>query len=165
MDYFSLYANYNWIELHSLVFTLFGMGILVLQIAYNIDDAIKASRKESTFRLLSSGNMAVLVVALFFMGFGYGIKLSQNGSIAELNNTTISVCGDTLDSVIHNVKYLSKRYDNKIESFKFMYGNNIISKEQYVNDILNEFYSTGSSGSPDYNAEFKDATVNLKKGM
>ena len=71
----------------------------------------------------------------------------------------------TQDSVIHNVKYLSKRYDNKIESFKFMYGNNIISKEQYVNDILNEFYSTGSSDSPDYSAEFKDATVNLKKGM
>ena len=46
-----------------------------------------------------------------------------------------------------------------------MYGDNIISKEQYVNDILNEFYNTGSSDSPDYNAEFKDATVNLKKGM
>lgn len=99
------------------------------------------------------------------MAFGYGIKLSQNGNITELNNTTVSVCGDTLDSVIRNVKYLSKRYDNKLESFKFMYGDNIISKEQYVNDILNEFYSTGSSDSPDYSAEFKDATVNLKKGM
>ena len=165
MDYLELYSGYHCDELLVLMFTLFGVAILILLIAYNIDDAIKASRKESTFRLLSSENVAVLVVALFFMGFGYGIKLSQNDSITELNNTTVSVCGDTLDSVIHNVKYLSKRYDNKVESFKFMYGNNIISKEQYVNDILNEFYSTGSSGSSDYSAEFKDATVNLKKGM
>ena len=146
------------------MFTVFGVTILVLLIAYNIDDGVKASCKESTFTLLSSGNVAVLVVALFFMAFGYFVKSLQNGSITELNNTTVSVCGDTLDSVIHNVKYLSKRYDNKIESFKFMYGDNIISKEQYVNDILNEFYNTGSSDSPDYNAEFKDATVNLRKG-
>ena len=165
MDYLELYSSYHFDELCSLMITLFGVAILVLLIAYNIDDAVKASRKESTFTLLSSGNVAVLVVALFFMAFGYGIKLSQNGNITELNNTTVSVCGDTLDSVIRNVKYLSKRYDNKLESFKFMYGDNIISKEQYVNDILNEFYSTGSSDSPDYSAEFKDATVNLKKGM
>lgn len=165
MDYFSLYSSYHFDELLVLTFALFGVAILVLLIAYNIDDAIKDSRKECTFTLLSSGNVAVLVVALSFMAFGYGSKLSQNGSITELNNTTVSVCGDTLDSVIHNVKYLSKRYDNKIESFKFMYRDNIISKEQYVNDILNEFYNTGSSDSPDYNAEFKDATVNLKKGM
>lgn len=165
MDYFSLYSSYHFDELLSLMFTVFGVTILVLLIAYNIDDAVKASRKESTFTLLSYGNVGVLVVALSFMAFGYGIKLSQNGSITELNNTTVSICGDTLDSVIHNVKYLSKRYDNKIESFKFMYGDNIISKEQYVNDILNEFYSTGSSDSPNYNAEFKDATINLKKGM
>ena len=165
MDYFSLYSSYHFDELLSLIFTVFGVTILVLLIAYNIDDAVKASRKESTFTLLSYGNVGVLVVALSFMAFGYGIKLSQNGSITELNNTTVSICGDTLDSVIHNVKYLSKRYDNKIESFKFMYGDNIISKEQYVNDILNEFYNTGSSDSPNYNAEFKDATINLKKGM
>lgn len=74
MDYYSLHANYNWVELHSLVFTLFGMGILVLQIAYNIDDAIKASRKESTFTLLSSGNMAVLVVALFLWDLGMALS-------------------------------------------------------------------------------------------
>lgn len=165
MDYFSLYSSYHFDELLSLIFTVFGVTILVLLIAYNIDDAVKASRKESTFTLLSYGNVGVLVVALSFMAFGYGIKLSQNGSITELNNTTVSVCGDTLDSVINNVKYLSRRYDNKVESFKFMYGDNIISKEQYVNDILNEFYSTGSSDSPNYNAEFKDATINLKKGM
>jgi hypothetical protein len=165
MDYFSLYSSYHFDELLSLMFTVFGVTILVLLIAYNIDDAVKASRKESTFTLLSYGNVGVLVVALSFMAFGYGIKLSQNGSITELNNTTVSICGDTLDSVIHNVKYLSKRYDNKVESFKFMYGDNIISKEQYVNDILNEFYNTGSSDSLDYNAEFKDATVNLRKGM
>lgn len=165
MNYLGLYSDYHCDELLVFMFNLFGVAILILLIAYNIDDAIKASRKESTFTLLSSGNVAVLVVALLFMGFGYGIKLSQNGSITELNNATVSICRDTLDSVIHNVKYLSKRYDNKVESFKFMYGDNIISKEQYVNDILNEFYSTGSSGSPDYNAEFKDATVNLKKGM
>lgn len=165
MDYFSLYSSYHFDELLSLMFTVFGVTILVLLIAYNIDDAVKASRKESTFTLLSYGNVGVLVVALSFMAFGYGIKLSQNGSITELNNTTVSICGDTLDSVIHNVKYLSRRYDNKVESFKFMYGDNIISKEQYVNDILNEFYNTGSSDSPDYNAEFKDATVNLRKGM
>lgn len=165
MDYFSLYSSYHFDELLSLMFTVFGVTILVLLIAYNIDDAVKASRKGSEFTLLSYGNVGVLVVALSFMAFGYGIKLSQNGSITELNNTTVSVCGDTLDSVINNVKYLSRRYDNKVESFKFMYGDNIISKEQYVNDILNEFYSMGSSDSPNYNAEFKDATINLKKGM
>ena len=165
MDYFSLYNNYNCDGLWAFTFTLFGVVILLLLVGSNIDDAVKASREESAFNQLTFGNMAVLVLALGFLASGYFVKSLQNGSITELNNTTVSVCGDTLNSVIHNVKYLSKRYDNKLESFKFMYGNNIISKEQYVNDILNEFYSTGSSGSPDYSAEFKDATVNLKKGM
>ena len=165
MDYFSLYNNYNCDGLWAFTFTLFGVAILLLLVGFNIDDAVKASRKESAFNPLTFGNAAVLVFALGFLASGYFVKSLQNGSITELNNTTVSVCGDTLDSVIHNVKYLSKRYDNKIESFKFMYGDNIISKEQYVNDILNEFYNTGSSDSPDYSAEFKDATINLKKGI
>lgn len=165
MDYFSLCNNYSCDGLWAFTFTLFGVVILLLLVGSNIDDAVKASREESAFNPLTFGNMAVLVLALGFLASGYFVKSLQNGSITELNNTTVSVCGDTLNSVIHNVKYLSKRYDNKVESFKFMYGDNIISKEQYVNDILNEFYSTGSSDSPNYNAEFKDAAINLKKGM
>lgn len=165
MDYFSLYNNYNCDRLWAFTFTLFGVMILLLLVGFNIDDAVKASRKGSEFTILTCGNAFVLGVVLVFLASGYFLKSSHNDSVTELNNTTTSVCGDTLDSVINNVKYLSRRYDNKVESFKFMYGDNIISKEQYVNDILNEFYSTGSSDSPNYNAEFKDATINLKKGM
>lgn len=166
MDYLGLYNSYSVDALYALTFTILGVVILILLVALNIVGAVRASREEhSYFTLLTGGNAWALVGALAFLAFGYACKSSQNDSVAELNNTTISVCGDTFDSVIGNVKYLSKRYDNKVESFKFMYGDNIISKEQYVNDILNDFYSTGSSDSPDYNAEFKDATVNLKKGM
>lgn len=165
MDYLGLYSSYNVDTLYALTFTIFGVVILILLVAFNIAEAVRASRENHYFTLLTGGNAWALVGALVLLAFGYACKSSQNDSVAELNNTTISVCGDTFDSVINNVKYLSKRYDNKVESFKFMYGDNIISKEQYVNDILNDFYSTGSSDSPDYSAEFKDATVNLKKGM
>lgn len=99
--------------------------------------------KGSEFTILTCGNAFVLGVVLVFLASGYFLKSSHNDSVTDLNNTTTSVCGDTLDSVINNVKYLSRRYDNKVESFKFMYGDNIISKEQYVNDILNEFYKYG----------------------
>lgn len=166
MDYLGLYSSYNVDTLYALTFTIFGVAILILLIAFNIAEAVKASREKCYyFTLLTCGNAWGLAATLVFLVLGYACKSSQNDSVAELNNTTISVCGDTFDSVIGNVKYLSRRYDNKVESFKFMYGDNIISKEQYVNDILNEFYSTGSSDSSDYNAEFKDATVNLKKGI
>lgn len=165
MDYLGLYNNYNVDGTYALASTLFGVAILILLIVFNIADVVKAKREKCAFTLLRGGNAWGLIATLVFLVLGYACKYSQNDSIVELNNTTISVCGDTLNSVINNVKYLSRRYDNKVESFKFMYGDNIISKEQYVNDILNEFYSTGSSDSPNYNAEFKDATINLKKGM
>lgn len=165
MDYLGLYNRYNVDGTYALASTLFGVAILILLIVCNIADVVKAKREKCAFTLLHGGNAWGLIATLVFLVFGYACKYSQNDSIVELNNTTISVCGDTFDSVINNVKYLSKRYDNKVESFKFMYGDSIISKEQYVNDILNDFYSTGSSDSPNYNAEFKDATVNLKKGM
>ena len=74
MDYLELYSGYHCDELLVLMFTLFGVAILILLIAYNIDDAIKASRKESTFTLLSSGNMAVLVVALFLWDLGMALS-------------------------------------------------------------------------------------------
>ena len=69
MDYLELYSSYHFDELCSLMLTLFGVAILVLLIAYNIDDAVKAYCKESTFTLLSSGNVAVLVSRFVFYGF------------------------------------------------------------------------------------------------
>lgn len=68
-----------------------------------------------------------------------------------------------LQSLVDNVNYLSDKYDSKIDTFRIMYGDNMTSREEYINNILAEFYgSKPASGNFDYSAEYKELAKALR---
>lgn len=68
-----------------------------------------------------------------------------------------------LQSLVDNVNYLSDKYGSKIDTFRIMYGDNMPSREEYINNILAEFYSGKPvSGNFDYSAEYKELANALR---
>lgn len=97
--------------------------------------------------------------AYIYPKFTYKIKsrLEELRKLAYDNNI------DNLENLVANVNYLSNTYDNKIDIFRIMYKDNVPSREDYINNILAEFYSGKPvSGNFDYSAEYKELANTLR---
>lgn len=86
-----------------------------------------------------------------------GDRLEELRKLAYDNNIS------SLENLIDNANYLSDKYDSKIDTFRIMYGDNMPRREDYINNILAEFYG----GEPvnenfDYSTEYRELAKALR---
>lgn len=106
-----------------------------------------------------------LVVGTAFI-VGNSLMKPSNNRLEALNNTSIEGCGDSIENVVYNVEYLSNKYNERFDYFKFAYGDNAPSRKEYINNILNGFYGqTVSSDKVNYKDEIKEVEQSLRKGV
>lgn len=89
-----------------------------------------------------------------------------NNKFVALNSAAFEGCGDSIENVVYNVEYLSDKYNERLDYFKFAYGDDAPSRKEYINNVLNEFYGkTISYDSVDYKDELKEVETSLRKGI
>lgn len=114
--------------------------------------------------MLGMALMVAFIICLFvsplpFTKYNHSIedKSEELRKLAYDNNI------NNLENLVTNVNYLSNTYDSKIDTFRIMYGDNVPSREDYINNILAEFYgSKPASGNFDYSAEYKELANALR---
>ena len=114
--------------------------------------------------MLGMALMVAFVICLFvspltFTKYNHSIedKSEELRKLAYDNNIS------NLQSLVNSVNYLSDKYDSKIDTFRIMYKDNVPSREDYINNILAEFYSgKPASGNFDYSAEYKELANALR---
>lgn len=106
-----------------------------------------------------------LVVGTAFIVANSLMKPSNN-RLEALNSAAFEGCGDSIENIVYNVEYLSNKYDERLDYFKFAYGDDAPSRKEYINNILNEFYGqTVSSDRVNYRDEIKEVEQSLRKGI
>lgn len=114
--------------------------------------------------MLGMALMVAFVICLFvsplpFTKYNHSIedKSEELRKLAYDNNIS------NLQSLVDNVNYLSDKYDSKIDTFRIMYVDNMPSREEYINNILAEFYGGEPvNGNFDYSAEYKELAKALR---
>ena len=67
---------------------------------------------------------------------------------------------------MYNVELLNDKYNERLDYFKFVYGDDAPSRKEYINNMLNEFYGqTVSSDKVNYRDEIKEVEQSLRKGV
>lgn len=169
MDYFSLYESFStyrvgyanntealfWLGIFCAVGGVITLLLCALEIKENKDMAF----------------IGILGIGIGACGF---LLITTNKSrVDETNNkfralniAAFEGCGDSIENVVYNVEYLSNKYNERFDYFKFAYGDNAPSRKEYINNILNEFYGkTISYDSVDYKDELKEVEQSLRKGI
>lgn len=73
-----------------------------------------------------------------------------------------------IDTFKNNINYLKDTYATKIKTFKVMYGkDSVISEDNYINSILNQFYLGKIDNTPTditgFEEDYPRVSINLKK--
>lgn len=68
-----------------------------------------------------------LVVGTAFIVANSLMKPSNN-RLEALNSAAFEGCGDSIENIVYNVEYLSNKYDERLDYFKFAYGDNAPSR-------------------------------------
>ena len=73
-----------------------------------------------------------------------------------------------IDTFKNNINYLKDTYTTKIKTFKVMYGkDSVISEDDYINSILNQFYLGKIDNTPTditgFEEDYPRVSINLKK--
>lgn len=166
MDYFSLYESFGYYKIDyignpkfmisaGIACVILGVLILVIAVCKDLNDRVIPAFMAIGF----------LVVGTAFIVANSLMKPSNN-RLEALNSAAFEGCGDSIENVVYNVEYLSDKYDERLDYFKFAYGDNAPSRKEYINSILNGFYGkTVSSDSIDYKDELKEVETSLRKGI
>ena len=66
-----------------------------------------------------------------------GTQMKSSGNRLEvLNNIAFEGCGDSIENVVYNVELLNDKYNERLDYFKFVYGDDAPSRKEYINNIL-----------------------------
>ena len=179
MDYYSLYESfYNYSHsangLGSKIMYYFALIVVFILIIIYVNLVSQEKCDIKIFSLLAVPTLFVLLFFIIVFTIVYDFKNNNSNNtdktdakINELNNIAVGIGGDTLDNIVYNVEYLSNHYENRLEYFKFVYGNNIPSERDYINNILNTFYGkaveSNNSNNIDYSVELKEVETSLRK--
>ena len=166
MDYYSLYESFSYYKLDyidnpkftisaGIACVILGVLLLVVAVCKDLNDRVIPAFMAIGF----------LVVGTAFIVANSLMKPSNN-RLEALNSASIEGCGDSIENVVYNVEYLSDKYNERLDYFKFAYGDDAPSRKEYINSILNGFYGkTVSSDSVDYKDELKEVETSLRKGI
>ena len=166
MDYFSLYESFSNYKADFINNPKFMVSVGTVCVILGILFLVFAVSTDLTERVIPAF-MAIgfLVVGTAFI-VGNSLMKPSNNRLEALNNASIEGCGDSIENVVYNVEYLSNKYNERFDYFKFAYGDNAPSRKEYINSVLNEFYEkTISSDSVDYKDELKEVETSLRKGI
>lgn len=163
MDYLELANKANEYGLMNRVSNGYGQGILIACVAIVVILAlgfIVCVYERDPFSLYILMGASLVVCFIFtFTKFtsANGDRLEELRKLAYDNNIS------SLENLIDNANYLSDKYDSKIDTFRIMYGDNMPSREDYINNILAEFYG----GEPvnenfDYSTEYRELAKALR---
>ena len=113
--------------------------------------------------MLGMALMVAFVICLFVSPLPFTKYNHSEDKSEELRKLAYDNNISNLKSLVDNVNYLSDKYDSKIDTFRIMHGDNMPSREEYINNILAEFYSGKPvSGNFDYSAEYKELANTLR---
>lgn len=167
MDYFSLYESFSYYKMDYMVNPKFmisagiaciivGVLLLVLAVCKDLNDRVIPCFMGIGFLVIGS---ALLISIMYSAG-------SPSNRLKALNSAAFEGCGDSIENVVYNVELLSDKYDERLDYFKFAYGDDAPSRKEYINSILNGFYGkTVSSDGVDYKDELKEVETSLRKGI
>ena len=167
MDYFSLYESFSNYRLDfrnrpeilistGIACIIVGVLLLVLAVCKDLNDRVIPCFMGIGFLVIGS---ALFISIMYSTG-------SPSNRLKALNSASIEGCGDSIENVVYNVEYLSDKYNERLDYFKFAYGDDAPSRKEYINSILNGFYGkTISSDSVDYKDELKEVETSLRKGI
>lgn len=165
MDYYELYWTYNNYD----KFLKMPIVLMCLAVIFGIACIVTSGSKDKSEYSLSfvSGVSSLFCVCFILTAFVFWLGTGiARGRVAELNKVTIESFGDTLENFADNVEYLSDKYNERLDHFRFVYGDNAPSRKEYINNILNEFYGqTVSSDKVNYRDEIKEVEQSLRKGV
>lgn len=166
MDYFSLYESFSTykVDLGSNPMFAFCVGICFIIIGVVLLSLNLTNYSDNKAIAVIMGVPFLVAGAVIIM---CGTQMKSSGNRLEvLNNIAFEGCGDSIENVVYNVECLSNKYNERLDYFKFVYGDDAPSRKEYINSILNVFYGkTISSDSVDYKDELKEVETSLRKGI
>lgn len=169
MDYFSLYESFSTYRVDYATNTevLFWLGIvcavggvlLLILCALGI-------RENRDLAYLGILGMLIGACGFLFIATNKSREDEANSKFRALNSAAFEGCGDSIENVVYNVEYLSDKYNERLDYFKFAYGDDAPSRKEYINNVLNEFYGqTVSSDRVNYSDEIEEVEQSLRKGI
>ena len=98
----------------------------------------------------------------------YENKINDLLTYKELQDILTVNSVSNIDAFKNNVNYLKDTYATKIKTFKVMYGkDSVISEDNYINSILNQFYLGKIDNTPTditgFEEDYPRVSINLKK--
>lgn len=166
MDYFSLYESFGIykVDLGSNPVFALCVGVCCIIIGVVLLSLSLANYSDNKAIAVVMGVPFLVTGAVLIM---CGTRMKSPGNRLEaLNSAAFEGCGDSIENVVYNVEYLSDRYDERLDYFKFAYGDDVPSRKEYINNVLNEFYGqTVSSDRVNYRDEIKEVEQSLIKGI
>ena len=166
MDYFSLYESFSTykVDLGSNPMFSFCVGICCIILGVVLLSLNLTNYSDNKAIAVIMGVPFLVAGAVLIM---CGTQMKSSGNRLEvLNNIAFEGCGDSIDNVVYNVEYLSDKYNERLDYFKFVYGDDAPSRKEYINNILNEFYGqTVSSDRVNYSDEIEEVEQSLRKGI
>lgn len=166
MDYFSLYESFSTykVDLGSNPMFAFCVGICFIIIGVVLLSLNLTNYSDNKAIAVIMGVPFLVAGAVIIM---CGTQMKSSGNRLEvLNNIAFEGCGDSIENIVYNVEYLSDKCNERLDYFKFAYGDDAPSRKEYINSILNGFYGkTISSDSVDYKDELKEVETSLRKGI
>ena len=166
MDYFSLYESFSTykVDLGSNPMFAFCVGICFIIIGVVLLSLNLTNYSDNKAIAVIMGVPFLVAGAVLIM---CGTQMKSSGNRLEvLNNAAFEGCGDSIENVVYNVELLNDKYNERLDYFKFVYGDDAPSRKEYINSILNGFYGkTISSDSVDYKDELKEVEQSLRKGI
>lgn len=169
MDYLGLYESFStyrvgyanntealfWLGIFCAVGGVITLLLCALEIKENKDMA-----------LIGILGMAIGACGFLFIATNKGRVDETNNKFRALNSAAFEGCGDSIENVVYNVELLNDKYNERLDYFKFVYGDDAPSRKEYINNMLNEFYGqTVSSDRVNYRDEIKEVEQSLRKGV
>ena len=160
MDYYELANKASSYAFTSEISSVFYFGCIIFIILFALAAiSLLIARKFDEFTTACMGGL--LFCVMFFLCNNYSLentrKADELKKLASDNNIS------SLDDLVGNVGYLSTIYSEKIDTFEVMYRDNVLSKKEYVNNILTEFYNKKPiSVDFDCSTEYKEVVEHLK---
>lgn len=166
MDYFSLYESFSTYRVDFMTNPKFMISVGIACVILGVLFLGFTVYTDLTDRVVPAF-MAIgfLVVGTAFI-VGNSLMKPSNNRLEALNSAAFEGCGDSIENVVYNVECLSDKYNERLDYFRFVYGDDAPSRKEYINNILNEFYGkTVSSDRVNYRDEIKEVEQSLRKGV
>ena len=160
MDYYELANKASSYAFTSEISSVFYFGCLIFIVLFALAAiSLLIAGKFDEFTTACMGGL--LFCVMFFLCNNYSLentrKADELKKLASDNNIS------SLDDLVGNVDYLSDRYSEKLDTFKIIYKDSMPSREEYINNILTEFYNKKPiSVDFDYSTEYKEVVEHLK---